>query len=139
MVDARSRMGLCLSGGGVTGAMYQVGCLAALEDRIEGFAASEFDVFMGTGSGATVALALASGLNVQRMYRALLDPADDFFPLQRNHLLRMLKQENVTLPGLKGDSYRVRAGFFDTAKGANVHEVMHGAVKVETPEYAASA
>ena len=89
MVDARSRMGLCLSGGGVTGAMYQVGCLAALEDRIEGFAASEFDVFVGTGSGATVALALASGLNVQRMYRALLDPADDFFPLQRNHLLRI--------------------------------------------------
>jgi NTE family protein len=82
-------MGLCLCGGGVTGAMYQVGCLAALEDRIEGFAASEFDVFVGTGSGATVAMALAGGLNVQRMYRALLDPADDFFPLQRNHLLRI--------------------------------------------------
>ena len=89
MVETRSRMGLCLCGGGVTGAMYQVGCLAALEDRIEGFAASEFDVFVGTGSGATVALALAGGLNVQRMYRALLDPADDFFPLQRNHLLRI--------------------------------------------------
>jgi predicted acylesterase/phospholipase RssA len=69
--------------------MYQVGCLAALEDRIEGFAASEFDVFVGTGSGATVSLALAGGLNVQRMYRALLDPGDDFFPLQRNHLLRI--------------------------------------------------
>jgi len=82
-------MGLCLCGGGVTGAMYQVGCLAALEDRIEGFAASEFDVFVGNGSGATVAMALAGGLNVQRMYRALLDPADDFFSLQRNHLLRV--------------------------------------------------
>jgi NTE family protein len=82
-------MGLCLCGGGVTGAMYQVGCLAALEDRIEGFAASEFDVFVGNGSGATLALALAGGLNVQRMYRALLDPADDFFPLSRNHLLRI--------------------------------------------------
>jgi predicted acylesterase/phospholipase RssA len=69
--------------------MYQVGCLAALEDRIEGFAASDFDVFVGTGSGATVAMALAGGLNVQRMYRALLDPADDFFALQRNHLLRI--------------------------------------------------
>ena len=89
MVESRSRMGLCLCGGGVTGAMYQVGCLAAFEDRIKGFAASDFDVFVGTGAGATVALALAGGLNVQRMYRALLDPADDFFPLQRNHLLRI--------------------------------------------------
>lgn len=69
--------------------MYQVGCLSALEDRIESFQASDFDVFVGTASGATVAMALSSGLSVQRMYRALLDPADDFFPLQRNHLLRL--------------------------------------------------
>jgi predicted acylesterase/phospholipase RssA len=69
--------------------MYQVGCLAALEDRIESFQTSRFDVFIGTASGATIATALAGGLSVQRMYRALLDPADDFFPLQRNHLLRI--------------------------------------------------
>jgi NTE family protein len=82
-------IGLCLCGGGVTGAMYQVGCLAALEDRIESFQTGRFDVFIGTASGATIATALAGGLSVQRMYRALLDPADDFFPLQRNHLLRI--------------------------------------------------
>jgi predicted acylesterase/phospholipase RssA len=69
--------------------MYQVGCLAAIEDRVEGFQAGGFDVFVGTASGATVATALAGGLSIQRMYRALLDPADDFFPLQRNHLLRI--------------------------------------------------
>jgi NTE family protein len=85
----RAKIGLCLCGGGVTGAMYQVGCLAALEDRVEGLAATSFDVLVGTASGATVATALAGGLSVQRMYRALLDPADDFFPLQRNHLLRV--------------------------------------------------
>ncbi|MDD9941806.1 MAG: patatin-like phospholipase family protein [Myxococcales bacterium] len=84
-----TRIGLCLCGGGVTGAMYQVGCLAALEDRIQAFTASDFDLFVGTASGATVGTALAGGLSVQRMYRALLDPADDFFPLQRNHLLRI--------------------------------------------------
>jgi NTE family protein len=83
------RIGLCLCGGGVTGAMYQVGCLAALEDRIESFHAGGFDLFVGTASGAAVATALAGGLSVQRMYRALLDPADDFFPLSRNHLLRI--------------------------------------------------
>jgi predicted acylesterase/phospholipase RssA len=85
----KTKLGLCLCGGGVTGAMYQVGCLAALEDRVEAFRSSSFDVFVGTASGATVATALAGGLSVQRMYRALLDPADDFFPLQRNHLLRI--------------------------------------------------
>jgi NTE family protein len=69
--------------------MYQVGCLAALEDRIQDFSVGGFDVYVGTSSGAAVATALAGGLPVQRLYRALLDPADDFFPLSRNHLLRI--------------------------------------------------
>ncbi|MFT3928042.1 MAG: patatin-like phospholipase family protein [Myxococcales bacterium] len=80
------RTGLCLCGGGVTGALYEVGCLAALEDFFTGFHASDFDAFVGTGSGATVAMALAGGLRASRLYRALLDPADDFFPLRRQHM-----------------------------------------------------
>jgi NTE family protein len=83
---AGPRAGLCLCGGGVTGAMYEVGCLAALEDFFDGFYACDFDVFVGTGAGATVAVALAGGLRAGRLYRALLDPADDFFPLKRHHM-----------------------------------------------------
>ena len=49
------KLGLCLCGGGLTGAMYQVGCLAALEDTIEGLSADSFNVYVGTASGATVA------------------------------------------------------------------------------------
>lgn len=80
------RIGLCLAGGGVTGAMYEVGCLAALEDFFEGFYASDFDAFVGTGAGSSVAVALAGGLRAGRLYRALLDPADDFFLLRRQHM-----------------------------------------------------
>jgi predicted acylesterase/phospholipase RssA len=86
-------MGLCLGGGGITGAMYEVGVLAALEEYFEGFTASDFDVFVGTSSGATVAAVLAGGFPATRLYRALLDPADDFFPLKRNHLLRLDSSE----------------------------------------------
>jgi len=78
---------LCLSGGGITGAMYEVGCLAALEDFFDGFYACDFDGFVGAGAGATVAMALSGGLRASRLYRALLDPADDFFPLRRQHVL----------------------------------------------------
>jgi predicted acylesterase/phospholipase RssA len=66
--------------------MYEVGCLAALEDFFDGFYACDFDAFVGTGTGATVALALAGGLRAGRLYRALLDPADDFFSLRRQHI-----------------------------------------------------
>ena len=83
--EGTPKAGLCLSGGGITGAMYEVGCLAALEDFFEGFYACDFDVFVGSGAGATVAVALAGGLRAGRLYRALLDPADDF-PAQRQHI-----------------------------------------------------
>lgn len=93
MAEAERRMGLCLCGGGITGAMYEVGCLAALEEAFDGFQASDFDVFVGSSSGSTVAAALAGGIGALRLYRALLDPADDLFPLQRHHLLRFDTQE----------------------------------------------
>jgi len=83
------KIALSLPGGGVTGALYQIGALSALEDCLGGLDARQFDLYVGTSSGATVAAALAGGLPAQRLYRALLDPADDYFPLERWHLTRM--------------------------------------------------
>ncbi|HVU04726.1 MAG TPA: patatin-like phospholipase family protein [Polyangiaceae bacterium] len=83
------KIALCLPGGGVTGAMYQIGALAALEDTVLGFDANALELYVGTSSGASVAAALAGGVSVQRMYRALLDPADNFFPLERRHVLKV--------------------------------------------------
>lgn len=83
------KIALCLVGGGATGAMYQIGALAALEHSVEGLDPNDFDLYVGTSSGASVAAGLAGGLPVQRLYRAFLDPADTYFPLERKHVLRM--------------------------------------------------
>jgi NTE family protein len=80
---------LFLPGGGAAGAMYQIAALAALEDSVDGLNANDFDLFMGASSGASVAAALAGGGNIRRIYRALLDPADTYFPLERKHILKM--------------------------------------------------
>jgi len=82
-------LGLSLPGGGITGAMYQVGVIAALEDGLDDFRAADAEVFVGSSTGATVATFLAAGNSAQRLYRALLDPSDTFFPLQRHHLMRL--------------------------------------------------
>jgi NTE family protein len=79
---------LCLPGGGLTGALYQIGALAALQDGIRGLDGQSFSLYLGQSSGASVAAALAGGTPVDRIYRALLDPASDFFPLQRGHVFR---------------------------------------------------
>ncbi|MFC1642499.1 patatin-like phospholipase family protein [Myxococcota bacterium] len=83
------RIALCLPGGGATGAMYQIGALAALEDVVEGLNANEFDFYVGASSGASVAAILAGGRPIQRLYRAFLDPADQYFALERKHIFVM--------------------------------------------------
>jgi predicted acylesterase/phospholipase RssA len=69
--------------------MYQIGALAALEDVVEGLQANLFDLYVGASTGASVASVLAGGAPVQRIYRASLDPADVYFPLERQHIFRM--------------------------------------------------
>ncbi len=83
------KIALCLLGGGAMGAMFQIGALAALEDSVDGFQTTSFDVFLGSSAGASLAAALAGGQQVQRIYRAFLDPADVYFGLERGHLLRV--------------------------------------------------
>jgi predicted acylesterase/phospholipase RssA len=83
------KIALCLLGGGAMGAMFQIGALAALEDTVVGLQANDFDLFLGSSAGASVAAALAGGQPVQRIYRAFLDPADVYFGLERSHLLRI--------------------------------------------------
>ncbi|EYF03908.1 patatin-like phospholipase family protein [Chondromyces apiculatus] len=85
----RARVSLCLPGGGLSGALYQLGALAALEDGVTGFDNQSFSLYLGSGSGAAVGAAIAGGVPVERIYRALLDPADNFFPLERGHLMHL--------------------------------------------------
>jgi predicted acylesterase/phospholipase RssA len=85
-LDARPKTAICLTGGGVTGGLYQLGALSALETVVD---FPPFDIIVGTSSGASVAAAIAGGLPVPRLYRALLDPADNYFPLERSHVLNL--------------------------------------------------
>ena len=87
MSDPKAICALSLPGGGLTGALYQIGALAALEDALQGRV--DFKLFIGSSSGASVASALAGGIAPDRLYRALLDPVDNFFPLERHHILRL--------------------------------------------------
>jgi NTE family protein len=86
---AAPRVALCLPGGGFTGALYQIGALAALGDGMHKVSVGTFATYLGSGTGAAVAAALAGGIDVDRVYKALLDPADPFFPLERGHILQL--------------------------------------------------
>lgn len=86
-VDTAPKIALCLPGGGAPGVMYQIGALAALEHSTPDFRANDVDIFVGSSSGASLAAGLAGGVDIERIYRSFLDPGDDFFPLERRHIL----------------------------------------------------
>src|ERR1039457_4144876 len=58
----RKRLGIVCAGGGVTGAIYEIGALAALEDRLENVSITDFDVFVGVSAGAYISALLANGI-----------------------------------------------------------------------------
>lgn len=71
----KARHALALAGGGVIGGMYEVGALAALEERLGGTPA--FDIYIGCSAGSVVASLLANGVRATDIYRVLEQDLDD--------------------------------------------------------------
>lgn len=69
----RSRVALVCAGGGITGAVWEIGCLRALEDLLGGRAA-DVDLYVGVSGGAFVASLLANGISSREMYDAVAFP-----------------------------------------------------------------
>src|SRR5581483_8833729 len=54
---------LVLAGGGLTGAVYEIGALRALDDLLLDRTVNDFDIYVGTSAGALVAAMLAQGIS----------------------------------------------------------------------------
>jgi NTE family protein len=79
----RRRIGLALAGGGVIGGMYEVGAIAALEERLNG-SGRGFDVYVGCSAGSVVACLLANGVRAAEIYRILDEDLPDPLNFRRN-------------------------------------------------------
>lgn len=66
---------LVLAGGGVTGAIYELGALQALEELLapSGRTANDFDIFVGTSAGAILGSLLANGIPVETLCQIMAD------------------------------------------------------------------
>jgi NTE family protein len=83
----RKRIALSLSGGGLTGAYYEIGCLAALDDFLGfDFSSTGFDIYIGVSAGASVAGMLAKGVPIRKIYWALLTNSDQSLHFRRSDM-----------------------------------------------------
>src|SRR5207244_8025126 len=67
----RSRSALVLGGGGVTGGVYEIGALRALDLLSVNRTVNQFDVYVGTSAGAFVAALTANGVTPEEMMRVV--------------------------------------------------------------------
>src|SRR5438067_10344090 len=67
----RSKSALVLGGGGVTGGVYEIGALRALDLLAVNRTVNEFDVYVGTSAGSFVASLVANGVTPEEMMRVV--------------------------------------------------------------------
>lgn len=67
----RSKTALVLGGGGLTGGVYEIGALRALDLLSVNKTVNEFDVYVGTSAGSFVAALTASGVTPEEMMRVV--------------------------------------------------------------------
>jgi predicted acylesterase/phospholipase RssA len=70
-MSKRSKVALVLAGGGITGAVYEVGALRAINDILDGLTVNDFDIYVGTSAGALVCSLIANGLSPEEIIQAL--------------------------------------------------------------------
>jgi predicted acylesterase/phospholipase RssA len=83
----RSRTALVLGGGGFTGGVYEIGALRAIDLLSVNRTVNEFDIYVGTSTGAFVAAAVANGITPEEMMRVIVQQVPTPFPDARVSLM----------------------------------------------------
>ncbi len=75
------KIGLACAGGGIEGAVYEIGALCALEEAIEGISFADAHIYVGVSAGAIITASLANGITPRQMSRAILSHQHDVHPI----------------------------------------------------------
>ena len=92
-VDKKGKIAIVCCGGGITGGVYELGCIRALDDLMDGCSVSDFDIFVGTSAGAVIATFLAGGIQPHEMYKVLAGESEEFENFKRSYFFRLNYRE----------------------------------------------
>ncbi len=84
----RSKTALVLAGGGLTGAVYEIGALRAIDDLLVDRTVNDFDLYVGTSAGSLVAACLANGITTKQLMRIVNGTEKTIEPIGPGHLFR---------------------------------------------------
>ncbi len=97
-----SKTALVLAGGGLTGAVYEIGALRAIDELLINWDVRQFDIIVGTSAGALVGAMLAKGLTPGEMMEMIEGGHPEIGRIQPDHLFslntREFLEKSVRLP-----------------------------------------
>ncbi len=88
----RSKTGktaLVLAGGGLTGAVYEIGALRAIDDLLLDRTVNDFDIYVGTSAGALIASFIASGVSPEEMLQVIDGTHPYAGTVKRQHIFNL--------------------------------------------------
>lgn len=91
----RSKSALVLAGGGLTGAVYEIGALRAMDDLLVDRTVNDFDIYVGTSAGALVSTFLAQGISPHEIMDALAGEHASVPPIRRRDLFSVNRRDLV--------------------------------------------
>ncbi len=84
--QARSKTALVLAGGGMSGGMYEIGALQAINNFLSNFSVNDFDIYVGTSAGAAVGASLANGIRPEMLLQGLNGNTKNIPAISHQHL-----------------------------------------------------
>jgi len=137
----RSKVGLCLSGGGLEGFLYQVGVMYALENVIAaGELANKVQVVSGVSSGAIAGTMFATKVPVAEIIKAIHQRSDvlpaltskTIFDIAGTDIVRRILKESVGWAGINPQAWinkTMRSFPTGFLKGQNLENFFKDALK----------
>lgn len=76
------KIGLACAGGGIEGAVYEIGALCALDEALDGIDFSkDIDIYVGVSAGAIITSCLANEVSPYQLSRAIISSQPDVHPI----------------------------------------------------------
>lgn len=76
-----SRIGIACAGGGIEGAVYEIGALCALEEAVQGLNFNDLHVYVGVSAGALICSSLANNISPRQMSLGILSHQEGVHPI----------------------------------------------------------
>ncbi len=99
-----SKIALVLAGGGITGAVYEIGALRAIDDLLLNRSITDFDIYVGTSAGALIGSYMANGYTPHAIMEAVDNRHPELRALGVHDVLSInfddILRRAIGLPGL---------------------------------------